>query len=300
MSYKLDTSKDSPNFTPGASSPATFGRARTIEAIAIHWWGDPNNNPTYDGIVNFLCNPNAGVSAHFVASGTNRSVAQIVNFSDVSWATNSANPYTISIECDPRCRDEDYDVIAEVIAQIRDAYGPLPLVAHRQFVATACPGNYDLGRLDAIANTKDGSGDWGTVTNKNVQPTPPPAPVYDNLYRLIIDGKQRAAYSNDKNAYNGYVYYSNTGSITFQGRDVTAELVERYKPVAPPPQVVDPPVVVVTPQPETPPKVPESPQEPSEPDSGVITQPETTTLLEDLKKWFAQLLELLSKYKRNK
>lgn len=167
MSYSYITDRDSPNFTAGSRAMATWGRARTIEAIAIHWWGDPNQNPSAEGIVNHLCNPAAGVSAHFVVTGTGRRAWQLVNFSDASWATNSANPYTISIECDPRCRDEDYDVVAEVIAQIRDAFGDLPLVPHKQFVATACPGNYDLGRLDRLARTKDGSGEWGTVRNKN-------------------------------------------------------------------------------------------------------------------------------------
>lgn len=282
MSYKFITDRDSPNFTPGASSPATFGRPRTIEAIAIHWWGDPKNNPTFGGIVNFLCSPSAGVSAHFVASGTGRQVAQIVNFQDVSWATNSANPYTISIECDPRARDEDYDVVAELIAQIRDAYGPLPLVPHNKFVATACPGNYDLGRLDALANTKDGSGDWGTVTNKNTAPTPTP-PASDDLYRLRVDGKQVAAYSQEKNAYEGWVSYGSKGSILFKGNDVTASIVDKYKPA-----------------PETPGNGTESPQEPSEGESSTPAHSESTTLLEDLTRWFKQLLEFLSKYKRSK
>lgn len=169
MAFKWLTQYDSPNFTPASRVPATWGRPRTIEAIAIHWWGDPNTNPSFLGVVNYLCRPGGGSSAHIVATGTGRQAACIVNLSDASWATNQANPYTISIECDPRCRDEDYDTIAEVIAQLRSIYGDLPLVPHKQFVATACPGNYDLGRLDRIARTKDVSKDdaWGDVKNKD-------------------------------------------------------------------------------------------------------------------------------------
>lgn len=169
MSYQWITKYNSPNYTPAAQVPATWGRPRTFEAIAIHWWGDPNTNPSFAGVINTLINPNRGASAHLVATGTGRQVACLVNFADASWATNQANPYTISIECDPRCRDEDYDVVAEVIAQLRQVYGDLPLVPHKQFVATACPGNYDLGRLDRLARTKVAKPewDWGHVEDKS-------------------------------------------------------------------------------------------------------------------------------------
>ena len=163
MSFKYETQHNSPNFTAGADAPKTWGRAYKPTHIAIHWWGDPNTGPTYEGVIATLVNPNRGASAHFVATGTGRRVAQLIDLSNASWATNSANPYTISIECDPRCREEDYDVVAELIANIRSALGDLPLVPHRQFVATQCPGNYNLAELDRRARLKDGSGDWGDV-----------------------------------------------------------------------------------------------------------------------------------------
>lgn len=167
MSFKYETQHTSPNYTPASRAQATWGQPRIVKAIAIHWWGDPNQGPSYEGVISTLVNPNRGASAHFVATGTGRRVAQLVNLEDASWATNSANPWTISIECDPRCREEDYDVVAELIANIRSAYGNIPLVPHKQFVATACPGNYDLGELDRRARLKDGSGDWGIVKDVN-------------------------------------------------------------------------------------------------------------------------------------
>lgn len=282
MSYNWMTNRTSPNKTIGSQVYATWGRPRTIEAIAIHWWGDPNANPSFDGVVSWLCNPASGSSAHIVATGTNRNVACIVDFGDASWATNSANPYTISIECDPRCRNEDYDVVAEVIAQLRDAYGDLPLVPHKQFVATQCPGNYDLGRLDRLARTKDGSGDWGTVKNKAAPAPPtPPAPTYDNLYRLVIDGKQVAAYSTDKNAYNGYVYYKRQGKLTYKGNDVTTAIVTKFTPVP------ETPKPEPTPEPEPPKEEPQAPNE-------VSLDQASTTLLQDVKRlleWVKQWLE---------
>jgi len=167
MSFKYETQHNSPNYTPANRAQATWGQPRVVKAIAIHWWGDPNTGPTYEGVIATLVNPNRGASAHYVATGTGRRVACLVAPQDASWATNSANPWTISIECDPRCREEDYDVVAELIANIRSAYGDIPLVPHKQFVATACPGNYNLGELDRRARLKDGSGDWGVVKDIN-------------------------------------------------------------------------------------------------------------------------------------
>lgn len=177
MSYKFETQYSSPNYTPANQVQATWGRPRTIEAIAIHWWGDPNQNPTYEGVISTLCNPNRGASAHFVATGTGRRVACLIDLVNASWATNSANPYTISIECDPRCRDEDYDVVGELIAELRVAYGrDLPLVPHRQFVATACPGNYDLSRLNSVAAAKKPYADINKDFGQLVVPTKPVEP----------------------------------------------------------------------------------------------------------------------------
>jgi hypothetical protein len=147
-------SAPSPNYTPDTQTQAVYGRPRTIEKIAIHWWGDPNTNPSFEGVVAVLRNPTRQASSHYVATGTGRRVAHLVEEKHTSWATNSANPFTISIECDPRCRAEDYDVVAELIANIRKRHGNLPLVPHKLYSATQCPGNYDLARLDREAKAK--------------------------------------------------------------------------------------------------------------------------------------------------
>lgn len=169
MSYKFETQWDSPNFSVGNS-----GR----KMIILHWWDDPAKNPSYEGVINTLCNPSRGASAHFVATGTDRRVACLVDLNNTAWHAGTSNPATnpnpisIGIECDPRCRPEDYDVVAELIANIRSAFGDIPLRRHSDFVATTCPGNWDLVKLDALARTKDGSGDWGVVTD--IKPVTPP------------------------------------------------------------------------------------------------------------------------------
>jgi hypothetical protein len=239
MSYNYDTSKNSPNFTPASQVRATWGRGRTIEKIAIHWWDDPLNNPSYEGVIATLCNPARQASAHFVATGTGRRVACLVNLPDASWATNSANPYTISIECDPRCRPEDYDVIGELVAELRREYGNIPLMRHSDVISTRCPGNYVLSQIDAVAATKNAGANFGTSTNKTATtppPAPAPAPAPVIGYKVFIDGKQVGAYSVDKNAYNKYVQTGRVGVIKDSaGVDVTVAVVSRFEPPKPTP-----------------------------------------------------------------
>jgi hypothetical protein len=186
--YTFLTQYNSPNFTSATDARATYGRARTIEKIAIHWWGDPAQNPTFEGVVAHLSNPSAQVSAHFVATGTGRRVACLVDTSNISWATVSANPYTISIECDPRCRDEDYDVVGELVAELRATFGNLPLMRHSDVYATACPGNYSLDRINAVATTKiaKASDAYGLAVSKTVTPVITRAEI-EKLYLDILE-----------------------------------------------------------------------------------------------------------------
>ena len=181
MSYNFLTQFDSPNYTPASETRATWGRDRKIEKIAIHWWDAPSKNPSFEGVVAGFVKP-GGLSAHFVATGTGRRVACLVAPEDNSWATSSANPYTISIECDPRCRDEDYDIVGELVAELRATYGNLPLMRHSDVVATACPGTWDLNRINQVASTKIAKKEdqFGLATTKVVPVPPvvaPPAPV---------------------------------------------------------------------------------------------------------------------------
>ena len=169
MAYKYETQYNSPNFTIGNA-----GR----KYIVIHWWDDPAKKPSYEGVIATLCNKARKASAHYIATGTGRRVACIVSPDDTAWHAGTPNPamnpnpFSIAIECDPRCRPEDYDVVAELVADIRSAYGNLPLKKHRDFVATRCPGNWDLTKINKIAATKISHDRWGSVTTKVV--TPPP------------------------------------------------------------------------------------------------------------------------------
>lgn len=287
MSYKYETQYNSPNYTPKAQTRSVWGRDRIITAIAIHWWGDPNTNPTYEGVIATLCNPSRGASAHYVATGTGRRVACLVSPEDNSWATNSANPYTISIECDPRCRNEDYDVVAELIASIRSAYGDLPLVPHRQFVATQCPGNYSLEELDRRARTKDGSGDWGDV-HDIVPPTP--KATDDQIRAAYLEILERAADDGGINHYRAYtIGFVRQDLLNSQERK---DLIARKEAEANQPPVVVPPVVV-EPTPEVP--VPTEPEEPTPVEPTPVPEtPKNPWYVEFLNWVIAQILKFIS------
>jgi len=178
VSYNYDVTRNSPNYTPEASAKAVFGQPRVIKGITIHHWGDPKLNPSFEGVRDYLCRNGGNTSAHVVATGTGRKVACIVNYNDVAWHSGNAtgNATTIGIECDPRCRDEDYDVVAEVVADIRSAFGDVPIYSHNMWVSTSCPGNYDIDRIDKLSYTKYSADEWGKGGDKTPQQIPAPLP----------------------------------------------------------------------------------------------------------------------------
>lgn len=162
------------------ANPANFTQGRQgtkITGITIHHWDAPNAGATFEGVIAHFGNPASQVSAHFVATGNGRRVACLVDMSDTAWQAGNwqANLETVGIECDPSWDDATYDVVAELIADIRQAIGDVPLYPHSHWVATACPGNVDLARLDALSRTKVPSGTWGNVTSNIPAPvvTPP-------------------------------------------------------------------------------------------------------------------------------
>lgn len=191
MAYNLDTTHDSPNYTPASQSAAVFGQARVIKGITIHWWGDPTQNPQFASIRDYLCRQGGNTSAHYIASGTNRQVACIISPLDVAWHSGNAegNATTIGIECDPRCRDEDYDVVAELVADIRSAFGDVPIYSHNMWTSTSCPGNYDINRIDQLSYTKYSApvawGQGGDI-NPKAPVVVPPAPVVTPTPPIVV------------------------------------------------------------------------------------------------------------------
>lgn len=138
------------SFTAKGYTPAKDAPGRDIQEIVLHHWGE--RGQTHDGVLAFFCATGPGnTSAHYVASAGR--INCIVSDSDVAWHGGSwpVNLRSIGIECRPEATDGDYATVAELIRTLRGRYGDLPLSKHRDYYATACPGVWDLDRLDRLA-----------------------------------------------------------------------------------------------------------------------------------------------------
>ena len=149
MAYNYITDHDSPAFTPAAECRKVFGHDRIIESITIHWWGVDGQD--FEGPMSWFTRPDATTSAHYIVESGR--VACIVDPDDAAWHAGNArgNATSIGLELRPEARDGDYATAAELIAKLRQTYGDLPLIPHKEWKATACPGRWDLARLDRLA-----------------------------------------------------------------------------------------------------------------------------------------------------
>lgn len=138
--YTYLTSKTSPNQN---------ARNSKIKSITIHHWG--SRGQRFDNVVSWLCDKRAGTSAHYVVEAGK--VACIVDPDRRAWhAGNSrGNHESIGIECRPEATEGDYATVAALVADLRAVYGNIPLVPHKSWTSTACPGVWDLGKIDRLA-----------------------------------------------------------------------------------------------------------------------------------------------------
>ena len=169
MSFKLHEEYNSKNYTPAASVNATWGQGnRVVQGIVVHHWGSKGQN--FWDVNNYLCVNNKPTSAHYVVQ--DGLVSCIVSPLDASWHAGHAwaNSHLIGIECRPEATDGDYHTVAELIAKLRTDFGAdLPLTPHSKWQATACPGVYDLARLDREARA--------IMAGSNVKPAANPKPT---------------------------------------------------------------------------------------------------------------------------
>lgn len=170
MTYTIDERYSDSEFTSAANVPATFQQGpRRIESITIHHWGVFGQ--THDGVVNFFLNQSFTTSAHFVVSDGR--IHCLVSPANAAWAAGNAygNTTSIHIECRPEATEEDYKTVAWLVDFLRDNYGAnLPLIPHRNWQSTACPGIWDLAKIDRLAKAID-----NPVAPESVSvPTPAP------------------------------------------------------------------------------------------------------------------------------
>jgi hypothetical protein len=170
----IDESLTARGFTPAGSVPLVYGMQRLILGITIHHWGAFGQ--THDGVNNFFVNGPGATSAHFVASGYPRPrINCLVSPADAAWHAGNArgNATTIGIECRPEATEADYRVVAELVRFLRDTYGAnLPLFPHRYWQATACPGQWDLAKIDRMAEAMK-----KPAASTAPKPTPKPTPI---------------------------------------------------------------------------------------------------------------------------
>lgn len=149
MAITYETKYNSPNYTPAASVPAVYGMARKVDYITIHHWGAMGQS--HSGVVSYLCRTNGNTSAHYVISG--KVATCIVDPDNAAWHAGHAtgNARSIGLELRPEADAQTYATAAEVIADLREVYGNVPLVPHKKWHNTACPGKWDLAKLDKMA-----------------------------------------------------------------------------------------------------------------------------------------------------
>lgn len=186
----IDESLTAKGYTPAASVPFVYGQPRVIKSITIHHWGSLGQ--THDGVVNFFVNGPGATSAHFVASAGR--IHCLVNPADAAWHAGNAtgNATSIGIECRPEATDGDYKTVADLVRYLRYNYGDLPLIPHRNWQSTACPGVWDLDRIDSLARSAGASiGPAGETNNTEIEETemtPEQSRKLDAIYDALFNG----------------------------------------------------------------------------------------------------------------
>ena len=164
------------------TSPNQNARNSRIKSITIHHWG--SRGQKFDNVVHWLCQKRAGTSAHYVVEAGK--VACIVDPDRRAWhAGNSrGNHESIGIECRPEATEGDYATVAALVADLRAVYGNIPLKRHKDWTSTACPGVWDIGKIDRLARgVKPGVSGGGAPV-----PAPKPKPAVQGG-KLVVDGR---------------------------------------------------------------------------------------------------------------
>lgn len=159
-----------------------YDKGNKPKYIVIHHWGADGQN--FNAVVNWLCNPKAGVSAHYVVGGNK--CACIVAESNVAWHAGNYyyNSHSIGIECRPEMDKETYKTVIETVAMIyKHQKKVLPVIGHKDIVNTQCPGRY-------YSHLKDIQKQATALYKKGVKPTVSNnGSSSSNNGKLTVDGK---------------------------------------------------------------------------------------------------------------
>lgn len=132
-------------------------RSKTT-AIAVHWVGNPNTSAEANR--NYFQNTDRAVSSNYIV-GLKGEIICCIPDNEVSWCTNQANGYTVSIEtCHPDntgiFNDDTYKSLVELTAMLCNKYNLNPLkngvIRHFDVTKKVCPKCF-------VAKSKGGSDD---------------------------------------------------------------------------------------------------------------------------------------------
>lgn len=132
-------------------------RTRTT-AIAVHYVGNAGSSAI--GNRNYFQTTSTSVSSHYII-GLEGEIIRCIPEDEVSWCTNQANSYTISIECchpheDGIFNDKTYNSLVELCADICKRWKLNPLkggiIRHFDVTGKVCPRGF-------VAKSKGGTDD---------------------------------------------------------------------------------------------------------------------------------------------
>lgn len=164
------------SFNPANGTNFTAGRSKAIDRITIHHMAGVMSS---NDCARVFQSPNRGASAHY-GIGVGGDISCYVDESNTAWsdANWDSNCRTVSIETSNSQTGGDWPVseaswsaLVKLVRDIAERNGLLPLAVgrnlfgHRDFVATACPGNYLYSRLQSLADAVNGYSGGQTAPN---------------------------------------------------------------------------------------------------------------------------------------
>lgn len=150
MKYVDISSYNSVSFTPDDRVTVEDGAEildESVDTVVIHHWGVDGQR--FEDVCNFL-QGSPKSSAHFVVESGR--CAQLVDIKNIAWHSGNwdANIRSIGIECRPEMSPEDFETVAQVIADLEVHYNrSFYINGHLDYYNTECPGRW-YSRLDDL------------------------------------------------------------------------------------------------------------------------------------------------------
>ena len=205
--------------------PGTI-RSKTT-AIAVHWVGNPGTSAKANR--NYFQNTDRSVSSNYIV-GLDGEIICCIPDNEVSWCTNQANSYTVSIEtCHPDCtgkfNDKTYKSLVELTAHLCKKYGLNPknggIIRHFDVTRKVCP-KWFVPKKYGGTDTDSGA-NWEKFKTDVYKNMNGGSIEKSNLYRVrkswTDEKSQIGAYNSLDNAKkackDGYTVYDEKGNIVY-------------------------------------------------------------------------------------